>query len=49
MTRVIAPGYDEKIPEPRPEPSKPKKGEKLCQCKQYPAWYCDQWPRCVSL
>lgn len=33
----------------RPDPPKPKKGEKLCNCGIYPAWYCDAWPRCVSI
>jgi len=49
MTKVIAPGIDRSISEPRPEPPKPKKGEKLCNCKKYPAWYCDVWPRCVGI
>lgn len=33
----------------RPEPPKPKDGERLCNCGQYPAWYCEIWPRCVRL
>ena len=47
--KTIAPGLDQKIPEPRPEPPKPKKNEKRCNCGYYPAWYCEQWPRCVDL
>jgi hypothetical protein len=47
--RVIAPGYDEKIAEPRPEPPKLKEGEEKCPCGTCPKWYCDCWPRCVNL
>ncbi len=49
MTKVIAPGIDKQLSELRPEPPKPKKGEKLCNCKKYPAWYCNVWPRCVGI
>jgi hypothetical protein len=47
--RTVAPGLDQKIATPRPEPPKLKPGEKACPCGTYPAWYCDQWPRCVAL
>ena len=55
MTRVVAPGLDEKLTEPRPEPSDDEKKDvrdkkkEACQCGIYPRWYCDSWPRCVSI
>lgn len=47
--RTEYPGGFSPIQDPRPEPPKLKKGEEACNCGTYPRWYCDQWPRCVSL
>lgn len=55
MTKVVAPGYQEKIAVFRPEPSKTELQkvadgkQPACACGTYPAWYCDSWPRCVSI
>lgn len=54
---IISPGTSPRRIEfdPRPEPSKEdmlkvKSGElEACNCKTYPAWYCNTWPRCVSI